>query len=126
MNHILLYFQSHMLSLIQSEPYKIQLLPSDCIGHIISFCPPSIASTCYLVCRSWYHAVDRYVCLGDTFYYLPESFVTEENHHGVFPSDLLHTLQDDIRWQHTRSFQLNMDNKSESMLSTCFTMCRDL
>eukprot|EP00759_Apiculatamorpha_spiralis_P018826 PhF_6_TR25142/c1_g1_i3/m.34613 len=49
-------------------------LPLDCIRHIHSMCDKSTSLTMFLVCRSWYHCVERYLCLADTYYNLPEAY----------------------------------------------------
>eukprot|EP00759_Apiculatamorpha_spiralis_P042792 PhF_6_TR40626/c1_g2_i5/m.60960 len=78
----------------------MQRLPRDCVNHILSYCPQSTVSLAYLVCRSWYHAVDRYVCLGDTFYYLPEGI--EVQYPRCFqPSTSLPALRENELFHHT-------------------------
>eukprot|EP00759_Apiculatamorpha_spiralis_P050366 PhF_6_TR463/c5_g2_i2/m.194 len=100
-----------MLSLIHASVTTdnhshMKRLPNDCVCHIISFCTPSMTSVCYLVCRSWYHAVDRYLCLGDNFYYVPESFQPKTEITRRFPIEELNTLRDDVRLQHTQVLYL--------------------
>eukprot|EP00759_Apiculatamorpha_spiralis_P042789 PhF_6_TR40626/c1_g2_i14/m.60967 len=81
------------------SPAFIRRLPHDCLNHIFSYCP--FPYHAYLVCRSWYHAVDRYVCLGDTFYYLPEG-IDKVQKPRWFPSTSLPTLCNDERFQYTQ------------------------
>eukprot|EP00759_Apiculatamorpha_spiralis_P027940 PhF_6_TR30570/c0_g1_i1/m.44925 len=46
--------------------------PGDVIRIILTFCPNDVCFQMYLVCRSWYNAESRVLCLADKFYYLPE------------------------------------------------------
>eukprot|EP00759_Apiculatamorpha_spiralis_P043523 PhF_6_TR40827/c1_g2_i1/m.61789 len=68
-------------------------LPRDCRNRILTYCETTAQSNVYLVCRSWYDAVDRNVCLMDRVYYFPESFIPIPNKIQWFPSDRLHLLQ---------------------------------
>eukprot|EP00759_Apiculatamorpha_spiralis_P021627 PhF_6_TR26295/c3_g2_i3/m.37712 len=113
-----------MLSLInlQTESIQSNHFPQDCINHILSYCDTPTASVAYLVCRSWYHAVDRYVCLGDTFYNLPESFQPQKPRR--FPSGSLHTLQTDIRLQETEVVYVDTIEVPPETFAQPFTSCR--
>eukprot|EP00759_Apiculatamorpha_spiralis_P046562 PhF_6_TR42876/c0_g1_i1/m.64958 len=51
----------------------IQKLPRDCLNDIVSFCSKCEQSNINLVCRAWYHAVDRELCLAEKLYYVPDS-----------------------------------------------------
>eukprot|EP00759_Apiculatamorpha_spiralis_P050365 PhF_6_TR463/c5_g2_i1/m.193 len=118
-----------MLSLIHASVTTdnhshMKRLPNDCVCHIISFCTPSMTSVCYLVCRSWYHAVDRYLCLGDNFYYVPESFQPKTEITRRFPIEELNTLRDDVRLQHTQVMCLRVTDISSNM--SCLANYRSL
>eukprot|EP00759_Apiculatamorpha_spiralis_P032551 PhF_6_TR3395/c0_g3_i1/m.4863 len=98
---------SLILAAATSEPREaqgyIQHLPHDCVSHITSFCPSSTKLAAYLVCRSWYHGVERYVCLADTFYYLPKTldFLNKlaGGNRRTFFRGSLSTIQEDARYE---------------------------
>eukprot|EP00759_Apiculatamorpha_spiralis_P042794 PhF_6_TR40626/c1_g2_i7/m.60962 len=107
------------------SPAFIRRLPHDCLNHIFSYCP--FPYHAYLVCRSWYHAVDRYVCLGDTFYYLPEG-IDKVQQPRWFPSTSLPTLQCTTMFQHTQVVYLEIENNETeaSQLISQFESCPSL
>eukprot|EP00759_Apiculatamorpha_spiralis_P058670 PhF_6_TR9259/c2_g1_i1/m.14676 len=77
------------------------LFPRDCLQNVMQFTHTKTTLLMFLVCQSWYHAVDRFVLLGDTFYYLPEMFGDEIIRRRKFPacvSTSVSTLQGDVRW----------------------------
>eukprot|EP00759_Apiculatamorpha_spiralis_P031169 PhF_6_TR32942/c4_g1_i3/m.48448 len=87
------------------------LLPRDCIQYVMQFTHTQTTLSMFLVCRHWYHAVDRIVLLGDTFYYLPEWYVDEVVGRGkILPSmsSSLSSLQDDVRWGHVEVMVLKV------------------
>eukprot|EP00759_Apiculatamorpha_spiralis_P058283 PhF_6_TR9169/c2_g6_i1/m.14268 len=89
-------------------PLDIQrsVFPRDCINHVLTFCDPSTTSNAYLVSRSWYHAVDRYVCMADQMYQMPEH--VELRRRRWFPSTSLPTFEDDARYRMTNVIYLQM------------------
>eukprot|EP00759_Apiculatamorpha_spiralis_P021549 PhF_6_TR26274/c4_g1_i2/m.37631 len=81
------------------------LFTRDCIEHIMEYTDTETTLSMFLVCRSWYHAVDRVVLFGDTFYKIPETFVDDIIRRGKIPPCLsrsLSTLQDDVRWGYVK------------------------
>eukprot|EP00759_Apiculatamorpha_spiralis_P009863 PhF_6_TR16971/c0_g1_i1/m.25642/K10268/FBXL2_20; F-box and leucine-rich repeat protein 2/20 len=97
------------------------LLPRDCLQLIIMFSDESTTLSMFLVCRSWYNAVDRFLCLADDFYYLPEMFQS----HFVrrpgnlrctiipLPSDAIPTLKQDPRWEYVQVMHVSVSGKKE-------------
>eukprot|EP00759_Apiculatamorpha_spiralis_P055173 PhF_6_TR7305/c2_g1_i3/m.10941 len=87
-----------------TKPSSSPFLPRDCVYHIMEFTDVKTTLFMYLVCRSWYHAVDRLLMLADTFYYFPERFVSDILRHRKIPpcpSNSLSSLHNDARWGHT-------------------------
>eukprot|EP00759_Apiculatamorpha_spiralis_P042711 PhF_6_TR40589/c0_g1_i1/m.60873 len=82
-------------------------LPRDCVHDILTFCDPSTSSNTYLVCQSWYHAVDR---LADD---LPERIVIRNPR--WFPSTSLPKLQELSQYQRTEFLYLRMVDRSISV-----------
>eukprot|EP00759_Apiculatamorpha_spiralis_P045541 PhF_6_TR42312/c0_g1_i1/m.63877 len=82
-------------------------LPRDCINHILSYCNPSTTSNAYLVCQSWYHAVDRCTYLADKFYTLTDTFETRRRR--WCPSSKLSNLEHDERFQKTEVMYIKAD-----------------
>eukprot|EP00759_Apiculatamorpha_spiralis_P022227 PhF_6_TR26547/c4_g2_i8/m.38387 len=85
-------------SLAQGGPFMI---PRDCIQYILQYTDTRTTLSMFLVCRSWYHAVDRILWLGHTFYYLPEMYGDDIIRRRTIPPCIntsLSRLQDDVRW----------------------------
>eukprot|EP00759_Apiculatamorpha_spiralis_P052368 PhF_6_TR5675/c0_g1_i1/m.8356 len=109
-----------MLSLVKTsdEPttYKrggAYQLPQDCINHVLSFCEPTAASAVYLVCRSWYHSVDRHLCLADDFYYLPDTSKTIK-YRWYRTSAKMDTLKKtDNRWAYIQTMYITVDSTND-------------
>eukprot|EP00759_Apiculatamorpha_spiralis_P020224 PhF_6_TR25676/c2_g1_i1/m.36176 len=80
----------------------ILIVPRDCIQRIMDFTDTRTTLLMFLVCRSWYHAVDRTIWLGDTTYYhLPEMYRDAILRCRKIPacvSTSSSSLQDDVRW----------------------------
>eukprot|EP00759_Apiculatamorpha_spiralis_P042627 PhF_6_TR40550/c3_g1_i6/m.60784 len=90
-----------LTSTVSDTPQNL-LFPRDCVQHVIQFTDTRTTLSMFMVCRSWYHAVDRYVLLADTFYYLPEMFkdvtIRRQKTPACISSRLVSTLLDDVRW----------------------------
>eukprot|EP00759_Apiculatamorpha_spiralis_P059303 PhF_6_TR984/c3_g4_i8/m.1917 len=77
-----------------------QHLPRDCVCYILQFCDPPTTSNVYLVCRPWYHAVDRIAILADKLYDLPQTFNIKQRR--WFSSCSLPTLlEEDVQYHRT-------------------------
>eukprot|EP00759_Apiculatamorpha_spiralis_P042623 PhF_6_TR40550/c3_g1_i2/m.60780 len=91
---------SPILTTVPDTPQNL-LFPRDCVQNVIQFTTRTTLSM-FMVCRSWYHAVDRYVLLADTFYYLPEMFkdvmIRRQKTPACISSTFVSTLLDDVRW----------------------------
>eukprot|EP00759_Apiculatamorpha_spiralis_P042622 PhF_6_TR40550/c3_g1_i1/m.60779 len=90
-----------LTSTVSDTPQNL-LFPRDCVQHVIQFTDIRTTLSMFMVCRSWYHAVDRYVLLADTFYYLPEMFkdvmIRRQKTPACISSTFVSTLLDDVRW----------------------------
>eukprot|EP00759_Apiculatamorpha_spiralis_P042624 PhF_6_TR40550/c3_g1_i3/m.60781 len=90
-----------LTSTVSDTPQNL-LFPRDCVQHVIQFTDTRTTLSMFMVCRSWYHAVDRYVLLADTFYYLPEMFkdvtIRRQKTPSCIRSRFVSTLLDDVRW----------------------------
>eukprot|EP00759_Apiculatamorpha_spiralis_P047001 PhF_6_TR42977/c0_g1_i11/m.65464 len=79
-----------------------QLIPQDCVDHVMQFTDAKTALSMFLVCRSWYHAVDRFLLLADdALFSFPERFMLEMMRRQRIPPCLtssLPTLKSDARW----------------------------
>eukprot|EP00759_Apiculatamorpha_spiralis_P017702 PhF_6_TR23814/c4_g1_i2/m.33353 len=98
---ISLLCQKPTIAAVSSLSASIALLPHDCIVEIMQFTNVQSKQSMFLVCRRWYHAVDRLLLLGDTFYNFPEMFVDDIIRRHQIPacvSRSMSTLQDDVRW----------------------------
>eukprot|EP00759_Apiculatamorpha_spiralis_P011059 PhF_6_TR18535/c0_g1_i1/m.27066 len=107
----------------------------DCLNHILLFCDSSTTSVVHLVCRSWYHTVDRTVCVGDTFYFLPTIRANAlPPPSRKFPSMWLEaSLRDDTRWKFAQHVYLRqsiacdvMDPFLTSLIMTTSTTLQKL
>eukprot|EP00759_Apiculatamorpha_spiralis_P007558 PhF_6_TR14739/c0_g2_i1/m.23159 len=98
----------------------IRRLPRDCINHMLTYCDLSTTFNAYLVCRSWYHAVDRYLCLADAFYNLPETHRIRRRRWATSRA-LSSTLQDDARFQRIEVLYLKITDHSSTTWSGCLT-----
>eukprot|EP00759_Apiculatamorpha_spiralis_P059304 PhF_6_TR984/c3_g4_i9/m.1919 len=84
----------------QTTQRKYTHLPRDCVCYILQFCDPPTTSNAYLVCRPWYHAVDRIATLADKLYDLPQTFNIKQRR--WFSSCSLPTLlEEDVRYHRT-------------------------
>eukprot|EP00759_Apiculatamorpha_spiralis_P010795 PhF_6_TR17648/c0_g1_i1/m.26790 len=94
-----------MISLIVSIPTSARsspLLFRDVVYHVQQFVDIPTTLTMFLVCRSWYHVVDRFLLLADAFYYVPERYTLEYFRPTISPclSCSLETLHRDALWSH--------------------------
>eukprot|EP00759_Apiculatamorpha_spiralis_P045490 PhF_6_TR42193/c0_g2_i1/m.63849 len=90
-----------MISLLSARKSVSPMLPRDCVQHVTQFTDTNTTLSMFLVCRSWYHSVDRIVLLGDTYYNVPERYVADIIRRRQIPaceSSSLPTLQVDARW----------------------------
>eukprot|EP00759_Apiculatamorpha_spiralis_P048054 PhF_6_TR43406/c6_g5_i1/m.66666 len=94
------------------------VLPRDCIDHVLTFCDASTTSNAYLVCRSWYHAVDRYVCVADKIYDLPDTSTQ------WFPSSLLQMFEKKPLYQQASvTYLLMTEDHTVSMWPKYLSLC---
>eukprot|EP00759_Apiculatamorpha_spiralis_P059036 PhF_6_TR9626/c0_g1_i1/m.14870 len=91
--------------------FCVRDVPRECIAHTFTFCDAITTSNAYLVCRSWYHAVDRYACLADKIYDFPIQWEIQRHLRRWFPSASLTRFQDNSRqFQRTEVFYLEMSD----------------
>eukprot|EP00759_Apiculatamorpha_spiralis_P042625 PhF_6_TR40550/c3_g1_i4/m.60782 len=89
---------SPILTTVPDTPQNL-LFPRDCVQYVMQFTDTRTTLSMFMVCRSWYHAVDRYVLLGDTFYYLPEMFKDVTIQRQNTPAcRFVSKLLEDVRW----------------------------
>eukprot|EP00759_Apiculatamorpha_spiralis_P032524 PhF_6_TR33924/c0_g1_i1/m.49746 len=103
----------------------MSVLPADCIRIVLNYCNTREASNVYLVCRYWYNSMDRYWCLGDKYYYLPDTVFDIEKGCSLFFSSnrlcncddkkqsLFHRGSTDDRWNSLKSIRLCISNEQE-------------
>eukprot|EP00759_Apiculatamorpha_spiralis_P023860 PhF_6_TR27374/c1_g1_i1/m.40274/K10280/FBXL14; F-box and leucine-rich repeat protein 14 len=93
---------SPILPSVSDAPVRhTSLIPRDCIQYVIPFTDTPTTLSMFLVCRSWYHSVDRLLWLADSFYFLPEMFTPDiigrqKVFHCVGSS--VSTRRCDVRW----------------------------
>eukprot|EP00759_Apiculatamorpha_spiralis_P043530 PhF_6_TR40827/c1_g2_i17/m.61801 len=92
-NEVLSLIKPNDATSYRNQTSHVLRLPRDCRSNILTYCETTTRSSVYLVCRSWYDAVDRNVYLMDKVYYFPESFIPSHFRIQWFPSDRLHLLQ---------------------------------
>eukprot|EP00759_Apiculatamorpha_spiralis_P022220 PhF_6_TR26547/c4_g2_i3/m.38380/K10280/FBXL14; F-box and leucine-rich repeat protein 14 len=105
-------------SLAQGGPFMI---PRDCIQYILQYTDTRTTLSMFLVCRSWYHAVDRILWLGQAFYYLPEMYGDDIIRRRTIPPCIntsLSRLQDDVRWGNVNAMVLMVQDTLEGV--ECF------
>eukprot|EP00759_Apiculatamorpha_spiralis_P048121 PhF_6_TR4345/c0_g1_i2/m.5858 len=93
-------------------PPIIPLFLRDCVRYVMQFTSIRTTLSMFLVCRNWYHAMDRVVFLGDTFYYFPTMFGDEIIRRRNLPACLSGSLSllqaDDVRWGYAEAMVLKV------------------
>eukprot|EP00759_Apiculatamorpha_spiralis_P054764 PhF_6_TR7027/c2_g2_i1/m.10509/K10280/FBXL14; F-box and leucine-rich repeat protein 14 len=107
-----------------------QLFLRDCVQYVMQFTDTKTTLSMFRVCHSWYHAVDRFLLMGETFYYFPEMYRDVIIRHRTIPpcvSFSLETFQEDVRWGYVEVMVLKMQDTLQdiesfppSLTSLCF------
>eukprot|EP00759_Apiculatamorpha_spiralis_P029304 PhF_6_TR31505/c0_g1_i4/m.46393 len=101
-----------MFSLISHRDFPSHSSPSllagDCIRHILQFTDKTTTSSMYLVCRSWYHMVDRFLYLSDKYMYVPEMY-RRKALPGWCNSSSLPIYREHPCWKYVQFMFLNVD-----------------
>eukprot|EP00759_Apiculatamorpha_spiralis_P030452 PhF_6_TR32153/c3_g1_i3/m.47676 len=104
------------LSVVSGTLSVSPLLPRDCVQYVTQFTDTTTTLSMFLVCRGWYHAVDRSLWLCDTFYHLPEMYGDDITRRRKIPPcnySSVSTLKDDDRWGYVDVMVLKVQDTLE-------------